>query len=155
MQKVVRTLYIFIIALGVAYLPIQLSKTFCCRPIPAYWDPSIDGACLDLRQIFVSDMVLAMGTDAIILVLPIPLIWSLTFSWQKKVRIAVLLGAGGAAVVVTAYRMYRVIEFMNSTDPTYDFAYLAILTYAIVLPIQLKREVFFPGHSHANIGFCS
>jgi len=128
MEKVVKSIYIFIIALFVAYLPIQLAKICSCMPISSYWDPSIPGTCIDARKLFVSDLSLAILTDLTILILPIPLTWSLSFSWKKKVKIGVLLGAGGAAVAVTSYRMYLVIQFLGSKDATYDFAWLALLT---------------------------
>lgn len=128
MEKVVRGIYIFIIALFVAYLPIQIAKVCSCTPIPSYWDPTISGTCVDARKLFVCDLAIAIITDLTILILPIPLTWSLSFSWKRKVKIGVLLGAGGAAVAVTSYRMYLVIQFLGSEDATYDFAWLAFLT---------------------------
>ncbi|KAH7007861.1 uncharacterized protein B0I36DRAFT_370643 [Microdochium trichocladiopsis] len=128
MEKVVRGIYIFIIALFLAYLPIQLVKMFICTPIASYWDPNIAGTCLEMRKVFVSDLCLAIITDTTILILPIPLTWSLSFSWKKKIKIGVLLGAGGAATAVTTYRLYLVIQYLDSVDSTYDFAFLATLT---------------------------
>ncbi|KXJ93534.1 hypothetical protein Micbo1qcDRAFT_161544 [Microdochium bolleyi] len=128
MERVVKGIHIFIIALFFAYLPIQIVKIIACNPIPSYWDPDITGHCLDQRKMFVSDLCLAIITDVTILVLPIPLTWSLSFPWKKKLKIALLLGAGGAATAVTTYRLYLVIMFLGSTDATYDFAWLALLT---------------------------
>lgn len=128
MDRVVRGIHIFIVALFFAYLPIQMVKILICHPIPSFWDLSVAGFCLDQRRIFVSDLCLAIITDTTILLLPIPLTWSLSFSWQKKLKVGLLLGAGGAATAITTYRLYLVIKFIGSTDATYDFAWLAQLT---------------------------
>ncbi|KXJ86009.1 hypothetical protein Micbo1qcDRAFT_112891, partial [Microdochium bolleyi] len=128
MEKVVRGIHVFAVALLVAYLPVQVVKICICSPITSYWDASITGTCLNQRKVFVSDLVLAIITDITILILPIPLTWSLSFSWQKKLRISLLLGAGGAATAITAYRMYFVIESMSSADTPYDLVWLAQLS---------------------------
>lgn len=128
MEKVVKGIHIFIIALFIAYVPIQLVKTFACSPIPAYWDPSIIGSGVDTRKVFVFDLSLAILTEFAILVLPIPLTWSLSFSWKKKVKIGVLLGAGGAAVAVTTYRSLDVsYSNLSGKSPCYRKCSLLLL----------------------------
>ena len=118
---VARAIRIFIGALLVAYLPIQILKTVICHPIKAFWDPSVNGQCLVQSRIFISDIVLAILTDLIILVIPVVLIWPLRTSLRKKLKMAVMLGAGGIAVGVTAYRLYAVVMYFESTDVTSDF----------------------------------
>ena len=49
-------------------------------------------------------------------------------SWGKKLKIMLLLGAGGAATATTIYRLYAVVEFQKSTDVASDFVLLDILT---------------------------
>lgn len=120
-RYVTRSIYIFIAALLVAYLPMQISKTFICSPIKAYWDHSVHGSCLNQRKIFIADTTLGFLTDFIILILPIPLIWSLHAPLQKRIKIAAVLGAGGIATGVTCFRLWAVVRFIHSTDVTSDF----------------------------------
>ena len=127
-ESVSRALHVFVFALLVAYLPIQAVKIAICTPVHSYWDPNVDGHCLDQRRIFLSDLCLAILTDLVILIVPIPLTWRLRMSWGKKLKIMLLLGAGGAATATTIYRLYAVVEFQKSTDVASDFVLLDILT---------------------------
>jgi hypothetical protein len=116
-----RGIYISIAALLVAYLPMQISKTFVCSPIKAFWDQSVHGSCLNQRKVFIADTTVGFLTDFMILIIPIPLIWSLHVPLQKKIKMAALLGAGGVATAVTCYRLWAVVDFINSKDVTADF----------------------------------
>ncbi|KAI1634381.1 hypothetical protein F4809DRAFT_665628 [Biscogniauxia mediterranea] len=128
-ETVVLGVRIFLVALLVCYLPIQGIKMAICIPIRAFWDTSIQNAhCLDQRKVFIADLCLAIITDLVILIVPIPLTWSLNMSLRKKVKIIALLGAGGAATAVTILRMVKVIQFLESTDVTYDFTLLDLAT---------------------------
>ncbi|KAH9886547.1 integral membrane protein [Xylariomycetidae sp. FL2044] len=128
--RVVRGLHIFIIILLVCYLPIQVIKTIVCLPIRAYWDPESapHARCLNQRKVFISDLSLAIVTDFVIILVPVPLTWSLTVSLRKKIKIIALLGAGGVATAVTVFRMVKVIDFLHSTNVTHDFALLDLTT---------------------------
>lgn len=81
----------------------------------------MEGRCLDQAKIFLSDIALAILTDLIVLVIPIVLIWPMQASLKKRLKVAVMLGAGGVAVGVTSYRMYAVVMYFESTDVTADF----------------------------------
>lgn len=130
-RGVVLGLRIFIVVLLLAYLPIQLMKMAVCLPIRTYWlgEESVPGgSCLPQRSLFLSDLTLAIITDFIVLLVPVPLTWSLRVSRYKKMKIVALLGAGGAATAVTVYRMYTVVDFLNTADVTHDFAIIDLLT---------------------------
>lgn len=120
-ECVARSIYIFIAALLVAYLPMQISKTFICSPIKAFWDSSVHGSCINQRKVFIADTTVGMVTDFIILILPIPLIWSLHAPLRKKIKIAALLGAGGIATGVTCFRLWAVVRFIKAKDDTSEF----------------------------------
>lgn len=126
----------FIICLAIAYLPIQIAKILVCRPISAYWEITasigINGRnpyCVNQSHLFLSDISLAMITDFIILVVPIPLAMSMrALGFWQKCKIIVLLSAGGVATGITVFRTYRIVQFMSSTDPTADFTILSMFT---------------------------
>ncbi|KAK2055741.1 hypothetical protein LY76DRAFT_661452 [Colletotrichum caudatum] len=128
-QRTARGIRIFIITLLISYIPIQAVKTVICLPISAFWDPHTPEAkCLNQRKIFIADMSLAILTDVVIVVLPIPLLWGLRLPFWKKIKIMTLVGAGGIATAVTVYRMYLVVQFLGSKDVTADFVVLDIVT---------------------------
>ncbi|KAK1978325.1 integral membrane protein [Colletotrichum cereale] len=128
-ERISRGIRIFIIALFISYIPLQTMKTVICLPISSFWDPRTPKPrCLNQRKIFIADLSLAIMTDFVILVLPIPLLWGLRMPLRKKLKILTLLGAGGIATAVTVFRMYLVVEFLKSKDVTADFVILDLIT---------------------------
>lgn len=114
------------VLLFVAYLPIQMLKILVCDPIHAYWDTSVHGTCRNQTQLFYADISLAMITDLFILILPIPLTWTLEAPRSMKIKVVLLLGAGGVATAVTTYRQVLAVHYMHSHDVTADFAVIIV-----------------------------
>lgn len=128
-RRFAKGIYIFIIALGIAYIPLQIAKILMCIPVAAYWNPDIPNAkCLNYREVFVADLSVAIFTDFFILFAPVPLTWKLSMPLRKKIKIVLLLGAGGCATSVTIYRTYKVVKFQHSEDVTSDFVMIDVLT---------------------------
>uniref|UniRef100_A0A8H7K3P4 Rhodopsin domain-containing protein n=1 Tax=Bionectria ochroleuca TaxID=29856 RepID=A0A8H7K3P4_BIOOC len=130
---VTKSIHIFIVVLLAAHLPVQIIKIVICIPIKAYWDPLVDGRCLDQRRIFLFGLSLAIFTDFVILLVPIPLTWSLRVPLRKKIKIMAMLGAGGIATGMTILRMYKAVKFIHSNDVTADFASLVLTTYVSLM----------------------
>jgi hypothetical protein len=93
----------------------------------------VDGRCLDQRRIFLFGLSLAIFTDFVILLVPIPLTWSLRVPLRKKIKIMAMLGAGGIATGMTILRMYKAVKFIHSNDVTADFASLVLTTYVSLM----------------------
>ncbi|CAH0021345.1 unnamed protein product [Clonostachys rhizophaga] len=127
-ERTARAIYCFIIFILILYLPIQIVKTIICLPIRSYWDKSVPGRCLDQKKAFVVDLSVAILTDLVILLLPIPLTWNLRMPRKQKLKIWALLGTGGVAVATTVYRMVKAIQFMHQTDVTADIIALDLST---------------------------
>lgn len=94
--------YLFIGAMAAYYLPVLFVKIIICRPIRAFWDPSVPGQCFNNRPIFVGDTTMSAVTDLVVLLMPIPLIAQLQMPWQKKIKVYLLLGAGGIATAAVS-----------------------------------------------------
>lgn len=135
-ERVSRALRYFIIALAIAYLPIQIAKTAVCNPVSAYWNVTtkvgVTGQnpyCLNQTHLFIADISVAVATDFLILVVPIPLVMSMSaLPTRRKMKIIGLLSAGGLATATTVYRAVKIVQFLGSTDPTADFTVLSIFT---------------------------
>jgi hypothetical protein len=138
-QRVSKGIRIFIWCLLLGYVPIEFLRIFTCFPIRTYWDPSVKNAhCLNQRKIFFSSLSLSIVTDLIILIVPIPLTWKLRMPLRKKIKIVLLLGAGGVATALTMYRTSKAVQFLNSDDITVDYTPIDILTYVPMLLISYR-----------------
>ncbi|KAM6508443.1 hypothetical protein FALCPG4_018298 [Fusarium falciforme] len=127
-SKTLKGIGLFIWALIFAYIPIQVVQSAVCIPIQVLWDPTVsDYYCLNQRMVIFCSLALSILTNLIILILPIPLIWTLCMPLSKKVKIVMLLSAGSAATALTIYRTYRTALFLESDDITVDYVVIDIL----------------------------
>ena len=69
-------------------LTITLVGFFQCTPVHKAWAPEVDGHCLNLVELGVASGYINIATDLLILLLPIPMVWSLQLS--AKIRLAVM-----------------------------------------------------------------
>lgn len=107
------------------YIIALFLKVFFCRPISAYWTQ--DGTCMDQQKVIIADSAISMISDLWILVLPVPMLWSLHIPPLKKLRVIIMLGAGGLATAFSAWRLVIMVEEGKTTDLTY-FWIRAVLT---------------------------
>lgn len=67
-----------------------------CVPLEALWDPSIkDAKCINYGTLVVAAGVHNILLDFIILALPIPLVWALNMSREKKRMLIFTFAMGG------------------------------------------------------------
>ncbi|KAJ5117392.1 hypothetical protein N7448_011024 [Penicillium atrosanguineum] len=117
-------IYIFLGCLCTYYLVALIVKIRMCDPIPYYWlGDKLEGGgtCLDQAAALIADSVISVVSDIIILILPLPLTWSLQMSRNKKLRVIGLLSAGGLATAFSLYRLVLVLRDGRSEDQTIVF----------------------------------
>lgn len=125
-------IYIFLALLCIYYTVALIVKIRMCDPIPMYWLGDVPGgSCLDQTAALIADSVISVVSDIIILVLPLPLTWSLQMSRNRKLRVMGLLGAGGLATGFSLYRLVLVLSKGNSPDQSIVFICVILSGYVI------------------------
>ncbi|CAG8952455.1 hypothetical protein HYFRA_00001202 [Hymenoscyphus fraxineus] len=135
-RKTVIFIYVFMVCMLLYYIPIMGIKIGICNPIAGQWDKSIPAKCIDERQVFKTDTVASVGTDLVVLILPVVLTRSLRISMEKKLKIMALLAAGGLAAVSSVVRLVLVFQpnsFDNITITFVRFNLLAVAELTIAL----------------------
>ena len=119
-------IYIFLGCLCVYYSIALIVKIRMCNPIPMYWlGPIEGGSCLDQTAAFIADSVISVVSDLIILILPLPLTWSLQMSRNRKLRVIGLLGAGGLATGFSLYRLVLVLR--DGSSPNQSIVFVCVV----------------------------
>lgn len=78
----------FVLAWGISVL---FTTIFQCSPVTAAWDKTIVGAkCFVLADFVIGSNVPNIFADAVIIVLPLPLLWSLKLSLVRKLGLIAL-----------------------------------------------------------------
>ncbi|PYH49580.1 uncharacterized protein BP01DRAFT_370258 [Aspergillus saccharolyticus JOP 1030-1] len=114
-------IYFFLGCLCIYYVIAEIVKIRMCDPISGYWTGSPNARCLNQRAALIADSVISVVSDLIILILPLPLTWSLQMSRSKKLRVIGMLSAGGLATAFSLYRLVLVVQDGSSRDQTIVF----------------------------------
>ncbi|KAI4861116.1 hypothetical protein F4820DRAFT_452211 [Hypoxylon rubiginosum] len=108
--------------------------SFQCIPIEYNWDMTIDGGhCINIGQLALVTSVLNVITDVAILVLPLPLVWKLNVTRQRRWGLIILFALGGGACVVGITRAGYIGDLNATVDPTWDNVPAAYLSAIEVL----------------------
>lgn len=82
----------FVIAWFVA---IEITVLAQCRPVSALWDFTQPGVCIDLQKFFMGAGIPNVLLNFIILVLPLPMIWTLDIEKKHKFALSSVFLLGG------------------------------------------------------------
>ena len=78
-----------------SYFAYFFAILFQCHPIAFYWDRTIpNGRCVNQTQLFLATACLNLVLDVIIVLMPIPVVWSLQMSTLRKAAINAIFGMG-------------------------------------------------------------
>lgn len=149
-------IYILLGCLCIYYFVALVIKIRICDPIPLYWLgklPDGSGSCLDQAAALIADSVISVVSDIIILILPLPLTWSLQMSRNKKLRVMGLLGAGGLATAFSLYRLVLVLKEGNSPDQTIVFICVILSGYDMSCsPLPQLPMLTSPSNAEGGVG---
>ncbi|KAL4727780.1 hypothetical protein ACLX1H_004469 [Fusarium chlamydosporum] len=92
---------------GITYIAVVLTITIGCLPYHANWQvvPDPPARCSFKIQNFLVTTVLNVMTDALILFVPIPLLWKLQIPIHKKFVIGLLLSSGAFVIAAAIVRV--------------------------------------------------
>ena len=77
-------------------ISLTLVAVFPCTPIQGFYDLTVPARCVDPVSFYWACALLnGVITDAIILVLPMPVVWKLQMSLRRKIGITLIFLLGG------------------------------------------------------------
>jgi hypothetical protein len=85
------TLLGFVTAYGIAT---TLASTFQCTPIPRAWNKALPGTCLNTTIFWYANAGFSILGDVIILVIPMPLVYSLKLRLNQKISLMFVFALG-------------------------------------------------------------
>lgn len=101
---------------------IILVTILSCQPVAYFWDRDIaKGTCLDVSALAYANSGFAVAQDAVLIVLPVFMLWSLNMSRKKKVFIGLMFAVGSLGLIATIARLRTLYVFGSLDDPTSDY----------------------------------
>ncbi|KAK5464652.1 COPII coat GTPase [Exophiala xenobiotica] len=90
------------------YVAGQLSVALECRPFHLYWQIYPDpGACVKGNAWLITYEVGNLITDAMLVIMPFPVLFAVKTRWQKKVQLCSLFSIGFFLIAVTLVRIIQ------------------------------------------------
>ncbi|KAI7218260.1 hypothetical protein KC333_g3723 [Hortaea werneckii] len=93
-----------------------------CIPMATYWDPTIEGTCININDFFYSTNIFTIITDIMIIALPIATLWKLHCPRAQKYGIMLAFLLGGVSTIASCVRMYSIQIYTESSEPMRDAA---------------------------------
>ncbi|KAF2475208.1 uncharacterized protein BDR25DRAFT_382062 [Lindgomyces ingoldianus] len=92
-RKVVRALTIIVLCWWVSTI---LLDTFICFPINSRWNPNVKGTCNNkvVQVEYFATPIPWIITDFAILIVPLPVLWSMKLSRARQIGLVALFGVG-------------------------------------------------------------
>lgn len=101
---------------------IMLVTILSCQPIQYFWDRDIpNGSCVDVAALAYANSAFAAAQDALLIVLPVFMLWSLNMSRKKKILIGSMFAVGSLGLIATIIRLRTLHVFGDLSDPTWDY----------------------------------
>ncbi|KAK3994270.1 hypothetical protein QBC44DRAFT_286477 [Cladorrhinum sp. PSN332] len=110
-----------------------LTVFFQCQPLPLTWgDPNVkDGKCMpaaNLKFAAFFNSSVAVLTDVIFALLPIPMLWNVQMNWRVKAAVAAILSLGVFAAVSAIVKITFLSSYGKHGDFLFDSSDLTIWT---------------------------
>ncbi|KAL8849902.1 MAG: hypothetical protein Q9221_005168 [Calogaya cf. arnoldii] len=120
---VVKCFIVVVVAWGIAVL---LSTIFQCNPVRGAWDISVPrDQCINLRIWLIATNVPNIVIDFSIICLPIPLIWKLKLSIERKIGLTGVFLLGTFASIISIVRVHTNAS-LQVEDPTWNYVMVMI-----------------------------
>ncbi|KID70277.1 Extracellular membrane protein, CFEM domain protein, partial [Metarhizium brunneum ARSEF 3297] len=97
---------------------------FQCTPVSRYWtqyvDPDSPGHCININLFAWIHAALNIALDVWMIALPLSQIKKLELHWKKKIGVTLMFLLGTFVTIVSILRLQSLVDFANSTNPTWD-----------------------------------
>ncbi|KAF2010250.1 hypothetical protein BU24DRAFT_73590 [Aaosphaeria arxii CBS 175.79] len=104
-----------------AYTGLFFALLFACKPIAASWDPLLlpTAVCVNRGAIYITQAVLGIVTDCLLIALPIPTVLKLQMSTQLKLGLVAFFAVGIVTIVTSIIRLIILLPSLTTMDQTW------------------------------------
>ncbi|MCJ1476313.1 hypothetical protein MMC13_004979 [Lambiella insularis] len=89
-----------------------------CLPPAGFWDHDLKPHCVDQDPLYIAIATLGLVGDIVILILPLPVVWSLKASRHQKVGLSIIFLLGSFVCVISFCRLFS-LNRINPADITW------------------------------------
>ncbi|MCJ1280285.1 hypothetical protein MMC21_008112 [Puttea exsequens] len=136
---------------GLFFAGTIIADCLICRPIAFRWNHEIDGKCGDQKRLDMFIAVFNLLLDVCMVVLPMPVLWSLQMKKAKKIALILIFGMGTGICALTLYRIYITTTISTTNQSSvYPTIYLLTCLEALLGVINACLPVLKPVYDKAK-----
>jgi hypothetical protein len=112
-----------------ARLTLAVTVFFQCQPLALTWDSSVKGKCIppsNLKFAAFFNSSVAVLTDVLFALLPVPILWNVQMNWRVKSAVAAILSLGIFAAIAAIVKITFLGAYGQHGDFLWDSADLTI-----------------------------
>ena len=83
---------------------------FQCHPVKKLWYPFIPGSCLGLNPVYLSQPIVSVLLDVLIVALPIPMVYNLQVDRRTKLLLQSIFTLSGCTIITGIVRIWSTAE---------------------------------------------
>ncbi|RHZ64506.1 hypothetical protein CDV55_106260 [Aspergillus turcosus] len=102
-------------------LAIFMVGALLCLPVQKFWQPSIEGSCIDPAKFYYGQQIPNILTDLVILIMPLKVVWALPIAKTQRLLLSGVFMVGGLTLIFDIVRLVAMIESTKAgPDITYN-----------------------------------
>ncbi|KAF7594151.1 hypothetical protein BBP40_010000 [Aspergillus hancockii] len=95
--------------------------TILCLPVNKFWDPTVEGSCLDAAKFYYGMQIPNIVTDTVLLIMPTKVVWALPISRTQRLLLSGVFIVGGLTLIFDIVRLVAMIHLTRAgPDVTYN-----------------------------------
>ncbi|KAL1848500.1 hypothetical protein Daus18300_013601 [Diaporthe australafricana] len=126
MQKLTMATLIFE---GAWAITLSILLPLVCHPVANFWDPTVEGSCLNQLAIWYVMASINLVSDFVIFSMPLPVIKNLQLPKKQKIMLMGVFCLGFLTCIISVYRMKTLKVAAESTDPSWDNTDAAVWSF--------------------------
>jgi hypothetical protein len=107
-----------------------VTTIFQCIPVAKWWNPTIDGYCINLNNFSYFNAIFMLACDLILYIMPVIFTWNIKLRRHHRIAVNILFAMGGLVLAASATRVYFVHQLATHGD--FPFRYAASMICAVV-----------------------
>ncbi|PGH17175.1 hypothetical protein AJ79_01313 [Helicocarpus griseus UAMH5409] len=120
-----RICYGFLTFFGLFGLWVILASILTCIPVQKFWNPRVEGKCLNMDPLWMSTAIVHIVTDVVLLTFPMPIISSMKLPKRQRFALMLVFALGGFVCVTSGLRLRSLRQAAHVHDDAWNNAALA------------------------------
>ncbi|RYN69268.1 hypothetical protein AA0117_g10963 [Alternaria alternata] len=107
-----------------------VTSIFMCIPVAKWWDPTIEGYCINLFNFSYFNSVFMLACDLVLYIMPVIFTWNIKLRRHHRIAVNILFAMGGLVLGASAARIFFVDQLATHGD--FPFRYAASMICAVI-----------------------